>query len=115
METKDNEETNLNSFLKHYDDCFADSFPNELLPTKGDNDHRIQLIQGSSPPNRPPYRVSLAQQEEIMAQVNELLDKGMVRPSSSLFCSPVLLVQKKDDSYRMCVDYRALKIGRAHV
>ncbi|MCO5559564.1 hypothetical protein L7F22_013165 [Adiantum nelumboides] len=64
--------------------------------------------EGTSPPNKPPYRVSQAQQEEIMRQVNELVEKGMVRPSSSPFCSPVLLVQKKDGTYRMCVDYRAL-------
>ena len=43
-----------------------------------------------------------------MAQVNELVEKGMVYPSSSPFCSHVLLVQKKDGSYRMCVDYHAL-------
>ena len=63
---------------------------------------------GCSPPNRAPYRVSYAQQEEILTQVNELVEKGMIRPSSSPFCSPVLLVQKKDGSYRMCIDYRAL-------
>ena len=43
-----------------------------------------------------------------MAQVNELLDKGMIHPKSSPYCSPILLVQMTDGSYRMCVDYRAL-------
>ncbi|MCO5594398.1 hypothetical protein L7F22_048428 [Adiantum nelumboides] len=89
-------------------DCFADEIPNDLPPSRGEDDHKIELIPGSSPPNRPPYRVSYAQQEEILTQVNELLKKGLVRPRSSPFCSPVLVVQKKDGSYRMCIDYRAL-------
>ena len=89
-------------------DCFTDSIPRELSPSRGEDDHKIELIPGSSPPNKPPYRVSLAQQEEIMTQINELVEKGMVRPSSSTFCSPVLWVQNKDGSYHMCVDYRAL-------
>ena len=102
------EEVQLKSFINGYSDCFKDSIPDELSPSRGDDDHRIELIQGRSPPNRPPYRVSRAQQEEIMTQVNELLEKGMVHPSSSSFCSLVLLVQKTDGSYRMCVDYCAL-------
>ncbi|MCO5597114.1 hypothetical protein L7F22_051189 [Adiantum nelumboides] len=85
------------SFIQQFDAAFG-----------GEDDHKIELIPGSSPPNRPPYRVSYAQQEEILTQVNELLEKGLVRPSSSPFCSSVLLVQKKDGSYRMCIDYRAL-------
>ncbi|MCO5547351.1 hypothetical protein L7F22_000800 [Adiantum nelumboides] len=95
-------------FLNSFKDCFADEIPNDLPPSRGEDDHKIELIPGSSLPNRPPYRVSYAQQEEILTQVNELLEKGLVRPSSSPFCSPVLLVQKKDGSYRMCIDYRAL-------
>ena len=56
-------------FLKQYQDCFADSLPSELPPARGQNDRRIDLIPGSVPPNGPPYRVSRAQQEEIMTQV----------------------------------------------
>ncbi|MCO5599560.1 hypothetical protein L7F22_053666 [Adiantum nelumboides] len=98
----------LFNFLNQFQDVFIDDIPGELPPKRGDDDHMIELTPGSSPPNKPPYRVSQAQQEEIMRQVNELVEKGMVRPSSSPFCSPVLLVQKKDGTYRMCVDYRAL-------
>ncbi|MCO5583160.1 hypothetical protein L7F22_037069 [Adiantum nelumboides] len=98
----------LSKFLNQFQDVFIDDIPRELPPKRGDDDHAIELILGSSPPNKPPYRVFQAQQEEIMRQVNELVEKGMVMPSSSPFCSPVLLVHKKDGTYCMCVDYRAL-------
>ena len=81
-------------FLKTFNKCFANELPQEVPPLRGEDDHKIDLIPGTSPPNRPPYRVSYAQQEEILTQVNELLEKGLVRPSSSPFCLPVLLVQK---------------------
>ncbi|MCO5582857.1 hypothetical protein L7F22_036758 [Adiantum nelumboides] len=102
------EDLELSKFLNQFQDVFIDDIPGELPPKRGDDDHAIELLSGSSPPNKPPYRVSQAQQEEIMRQVNELVEKGMVRPSSSPFCSPVLLVHKKDGTYRMCVDSRAL-------
>ncbi|MCO5587922.1 hypothetical protein L7F22_041875 [Adiantum nelumboides] len=102
------EDLELSKFLNQFQDVFIDDIPGELPPKQGDDDHGIELILGSSPPNKPPYRVSQAQQEEIMRQVNELIEKGMVRPSSSPFCSPVLLVHKKDGTYRMCINYRAL-------
>lgn len=100
-------ETNRRCFLETNGDCFKDDLPDELPPARLE-DHKIDLIPGSTAPNRPPYRVSQSQQAEILKQVEELLDKGLVRPSSSPFCSPVLLIQKKDGSFRMCVDYRAL-------
>ncbi|MCO5550838.1 hypothetical protein L7F22_004331 [Adiantum nelumboides] len=80
----------------------------DRLPPERPEDHRIDLIPSSSPPNQPPYKVSLSQQEEIMKQASELLEKGLVRPSSSPYCSVVLLVLKKDSTFRMCVDYRSL-------
>ena len=54
------EESSLKLFLDEYDDCFIDSIPTELPPSRGEDDHKIELIPGSSPPNKPPYRVSLA-------------------------------------------------------
>ncbi|MCO5581859.1 hypothetical protein L7F22_035748 [Adiantum nelumboides] len=102
------EDLELSKFLNQFQDIFIDDIPGKLPPKRGDDDHAIELITGSSAPNKPPYTVSQAQQEEIMRQVNELVEKGMVRPSSSPFCSLVLLVHKKDSTYCMCVDYRAL-------
>ncbi|MCO5557823.1 hypothetical protein L7F22_011395 [Adiantum nelumboides] len=72
IEQKDHQE-----FLNSFNDCFADEIPNDLPPSRGEDDHKIKLIPGSSPLNRPPYRVSYAQQEEILTQVNELLEKGL--------------------------------------
>lgn len=95
------------NFLKQFSNSFSQELPSQLPPERSE-DHKIDLVPGCSPPNRPPYRVSQTQQDEIFKQVQELLEKGLVRPSSSPFCSPVLLVLKKDRSFRMCVDYRAL-------
>ncbi|MCO5601013.1 hypothetical protein L7F22_055129 [Adiantum nelumboides] len=103
-------DNDLHSFLNEHAELFIDDIRSELPPKRGDDDHRIDIIPGSSPPNKPPYQVSQAQQEEIMSQVNELVQTGMVRPSSSPFCSNVLLVHKKDGTYRMCVDYALNKL-----
>ena len=62
-------------FLSQFSDCFSDSLLSELPPERSE-DHAIDLIPGTSPLNRPPYRVSAAQQKEIMSQVNELLERG---------------------------------------
>ncbi|MCO5547753.1 hypothetical protein L7F22_001204 [Adiantum nelumboides] len=72
LSNEDNERT---EFLEKYNDCFSESLPDRLPPERPE-DHRIDLIPGSSPPNQPPYRMSLSQQEEIMKQVTELLEKG---------------------------------------
>ncbi|MCO5553322.1 hypothetical protein L7F22_006843 [Adiantum nelumboides] len=114
QELSDEDRTNISTldkerqdFLHSHIDCFSEGLPGELPPVRPE-DHTIDLIPESTPPNRPPYRVSRTQNEEIMNQVKDLLDKGLIQPSSSPFCSLVLLVLKKDGSWRMCIDYRAL-------
>jgi len=70
--------------------------------------HPIDLTPGAPLPNGPVYRRSLLENEEIKRQIQELLHKGHIRPSSSPCGSPIVLVQKKDGTWRLCIDYRAL-------
>jgi hypothetical protein len=81
--------------------------PNGLPPSRA-CDHEIPLVPGANPVNIRPYRYPPAQRDEIERQVADMLAKGIIQPSHSLFSSPVLLVKKKDGSYRFCVDFRHL-------
>ncbi|WMV54923.1 hypothetical protein MTR67_048308 [Solanum verrucosum] len=56
----------------------------------------------------PPYRMAQAELRKLKVQLQELLDKGFIRPSVSPWGAPVLFVKKKDGSMRMCIDYRQL-------
>jgi hypothetical protein len=71
-------------------------------------DHHIPLIASATLVNVKPYRYSPAQKDEIEHQLKEMLKNGIIQPSVSPFASPVLLVRKKDGSWRFCVDYRRL-------
>ena len=82
-------------FLASYDDCFADDYPEHLPPSRGDLDHSIEIFPGIPPPHKAPYRHSPLHQTEIQKQVTELLEKGLIKTSSSPYGAPVLLVQKK--------------------
>uniref|UniRef100_A0A452YJ10 Reverse transcriptase domain-containing protein n=1 Tax=Aegilops tauschii subsp. strangulata TaxID=200361 RepID=A0A452YJ10_AEGTS len=68
----------------------------------------IPLLPGAKPVNIRPYRYSPAQKDEVERQVADMLAQGIIVPSSSPSASPVLLVQKKDLTWRFCVDYRQL-------
>lgn len=83
------------------------TIPNSL-PPKRVCDHAIPLISGASPVNIRAYRYPPSLKDEIECQVKDMLDKGLIQPSSSPFSSPVLLVRKKDGSWCFCVDYRHL-------
>jgi hypothetical protein len=90
---------------------YADVFPSQVLaglaPLRG-IEHQIDLILGASLLNCTPYRTNPEETKEIQRQVQDLLDKGYVRESLSPCAVPVILVPKKDGSWRMCVDCRAI-------
>ncbi|GJT93002.1 putative reverse transcriptase domain-containing protein [Tanacetum coccineum] len=89
---------------------FSEVFPEDLpgLPPARPVEFQIDLIPGAAPVARAPYRLAPSEMKELSEQLQELSDKGFIRPSSSPWGAPVLFVKKKDGSFRMCIDYREL-------
>ncbi|KAI3700447.1 hypothetical protein L2E82_45076 [Cichorium intybus] len=89
---------------------FPDVFPEELpgLPPDRQVEFAIELVLGAAPVARAPYRLAPSEMEELRKQLEELLDLGFFRPSSSPWRAPILFVKKKYGSMRMCIDYREL-------
>jgi hypothetical protein len=91
--------------VHQYSEVFQDP---KTLPPSRVYDHAISLEKDVAPVNCRPYKYSPQHKTEIERQVQELLQAGLISHSTSPFASPVLLVQKKDGSWRFCVDYRRL-------
>ncbi|GKA13050.1 putative reverse transcriptase domain-containing protein, partial [Tanacetum coccineum] len=89
---------------------FPDVFPEDLpgLPPTRQVEFQIDMIPSVAPVARTPYRLAPSEMKELSEQLKELSDKGFIRPSSSPWGAPVLFVNKKDGSFRMCIDYREL-------
>ncbi|GJU54183.1 putative reverse transcriptase domain-containing protein [Tanacetum coccineum] len=89
---------------------FQDVFPEELpgIPPIRDVEFNIELIPGAEPISKAPYRMAPIELKELKDQLQELLERGFIRPSVSPWGAPVLFVKKKDGSMRLCIDYREL-------
>lgn len=96
---------NLKHLLLKFQHVFLQPYG---LPPKRPHDHYIPLLTNTSPINVKPYRYPHSQKEIMATFIQDMLKKGIITPSTSPFSSPVLLVRKKDGSWRFCVDYRAL-------
>ncbi|GJZ68308.1 putative reverse transcriptase domain-containing protein [Tanacetum coccineum] len=89
---------------------FPRVFPEDLpgLPPARPVEFQMDLIPGAAPVARAPYRLAQSEMKELSEQLQELSEKGFIRPSSSPWGASVLFVKKKDGSFRMCIDYRDL-------
>jgi hypothetical protein len=92
-------------FVENFTDIVVDELPNSLPPIRSIN-HHIDLIPGESMPNKEAYRLTPREKKEVKNQVQELLDKGLVKQSLSPCVVPTVLSPKKYGGWRMCIDSR---------
>ena len=106
-EAQRNVQKELHQLLEEFSDLFPEQLP-KGRPPKRSVEFEIKTVEGTVPPNKPPYRLSPKEHDELQAQIDDLLAQGHIRPSQSSYGAPVLFVPKKDGRWRMCIDYRAL-------
>nr|GEV08184.1 hypothetical protein [Tanacetum cinerariifolium] len=93
-------------FVRDYPEVFPEDLPG--LPPARPVEFQIDLIPGAAPVARAPYRLAPSEMKELSEQLQELFEKGFIRPSSPPWGAPVLFVKKKDGLFRMCIDYHEL-------
>ncbi|XP_070040126.1 uncharacterized protein [Nicotiana tomentosiformis] len=96
--------------VKEFLDVFLGDLPR--IPQDREIEFGIDTLSGTQPISIPPYRMAPSEINELKKQLQDLLDKGFIRPSVSPWGTPVLFVKKKDGSLRMCIDYRQLNKDR---
>ncbi|GJX05461.1 putative reverse transcriptase domain-containing protein [Tanacetum coccineum] len=94
------------SVVRDFEDVFLEDLMG--LPPQRQVEFRIDLVPRATPIAKSPYRLAPSEMQELSGQLQELQDKGFIRPSHSPWGAPVLFVKKKDGSFRMCIDYREL-------
>ena len=92
--------------VSEFVDIFFDELPD--LPPHREVEFGIDLVPGTTPISKAPYRLSLVELRELKQQLQELTESGFIRPSTSPWGASVLFIKKKDGSLRMCIDYRLL-------
>ncbi|GKD49625.1 putative reverse transcriptase domain-containing protein [Tanacetum coccineum] len=92
--------------VRDFPEVFLEDLPG--IPPSRQVEFKIDLVPGAAPVARAPYRLAPSEMKELSDQLQELSEKGFIRPSSSPWGAPVLFVKKKDGSFRMCIDYREL-------
>ncbi|GJP80063.1 hypothetical protein CLOP_g10298 [Closterium sp. NIES-67] len=97
----------LAKIIREYPEIFPDDLPSGLPPERP-QDHKIELEPGAQPTARTQWRLTQPELQELRNQLDYLLAKGFIRPSTSPFAAPILFTPKKDGGLRMCTDYRAL-------
>ncbi|GJP36001.1 hypothetical protein CLOM_g20542, partial [Closterium sp. NIES-68] len=97
----------LAALIRQYPDIFLDYLP-AGLPSERPQDHKIDLEPGAQPTVRTQWRLTQPELTELRSQLDYLLEKGFIRPSTSPFAAPIMFTPKKIGGLRMCIDYRAL-------
>nr|GFD49360.1 putative reverse transcriptase domain, aspartic peptidase domain protein [Tanacetum cinerariifolium] len=82
------------------------------IPPVHEVEFNIELIPGAEPISKAPYHIAPVELKELKDQLQELLERGFIRPSVSPWGAPVLFVKKKDGSMRLCIDYRCYALFR---
>ena len=104
LEDEGRRDLSLPRVVCEYEDVFSDELPR--LPLHRDVDLVIELRPSTSPISMTLHRMAPVELQELKVQLQELLDKGFIRPSTSLWGAPVLFTKKRDKTLRLCIDYQ---------